>query len=453
MIFGLTKLSSNTKELKLLKSKKGKKVSRERILVGIDVGSSKIATLIANVKEETLTVIGVSNIPSRGIRKGQIVDIDEAVKAIGEGVEASERMAGVSISSAFIVVGGSQIGSVNSRGVVAVAGGENEISEEDVRRVTEAARAISIPSSREILHVIPRDFIVDSQEGIKDPIGMTGIRLEVETHIITGATTSMRNLAKCIQQVGVDVEGFVFSGLASSVSTLTDTEKELGVALVDIGGGTTGVTLFVDGAIAHSVVIPIGGKNITNDLAIGIRGSLDDAEKIKLELTQAEKRKNEPSLEDDEDPDHRRKDVLDLTKLDLAEDLGTLSKKTLVDGIIKPRLTEIFTLVGMEIKRSGYAGLLPAGVVVTGGGAETVGLTAVGKEVLRMPVRIAYPTGVTGLVDEISSPAYSALTGTLLYGEKLSPGSSGGMSLPIVRGGAVVGVFKRVTNWLRSFIP
>ncbi|HSX57900.1 MAG TPA: cell division protein FtsA [Candidatus Saccharimonadales bacterium] len=429
-------------------------MSRERILVGIDVGSSKIATLIANIKEDTLTVIGVSNIAARGIRKGQIVDIDEAVKAISEGVESAERMAGVSVSSAFIVVGGSQISSVNSRGVVAVAGGENEITEEDVRRVTEAARAISIPSSREILHVIPRDFIVDSQEGIKDPIGMTGIRLEVETHIITGATTSMRNLAKCVQQVGVDVEGFVFSGLASSVSTLTDTEKELGVALIDIGGGTTGVTLFVDGAIAHSVVIPIGGKNITNDLAIGIRGSLEDAEKIKLELSRLDKRKNEPVAadEDEEETDHRRKDVMDLSKLDLSEDLGTLSKKTLVDGIIKPRLTEIFTLVGMEIKRSGYAGLLPAGVVVTGGGAETVGITQIGKEVLRMPTRVAYPTGVTGLVDEISSPAYSALTGTLLYGEKLSPTSTG-VSLPRVRGGSVVNFFKGIVGWVRSFIP
>lgn len=428
-------------------------MSKERIIVGIDVGSSKISTLIASFsKDETLTVIGVSNIPARGMRKGQIVDIDEAVKVIGEGVEAAERMAGVSISSAFIVVGGSHISSVNSRGVVAVAGGENEISEEDVRRVTEAARAISIPSSREIIHVIPRDFIVDSQEGIKDPVGMTGIRLEVETHIISGATTSMRNLAKCIQQVGVDVEGLVFSGLASAESTLTETEKELGVALIDIGGGTTNVTLFVDGSIAHSVVIPIGGKNITNDLAIGIRGSLEDAEKIKLELSRLSKRKTEDEENDDEEREARKKDVLDLSKLELSDDFGTLSKKTLVDGIIKPRLTELFTLIGMEIKRSGYAGLLPAGLVVTGGGSETVGITQIGKEVLRMPVRVAYPNGVTGLIDEISSPAYSSLIGAVLYGSKLTS-ASGGMNLPLVRGGAVVDVVKKMFNWVRSFLP
>ncbi len=425
-------------------------MSKERLIVGIDVGSSKIATLIAQVsKEDLLTVIGVSNVASRGIRKGQIVDIDEAVRAIGEGVEAAERMAGVSVSSAFVIVGGSHISSVNSRGVVAVAGGENEISEEDVKRVTEAARAISIPSSREIIHVIPRDFIVDSQEGIKDPIGMTGIRLEVETHIVTGATTAMRNLAKCIQQVGVDVEGLVFSGLASSESVLTDTEKELGVALVDIGGGTTGVTLFIDGSIAHSVVIPIGGKNITNDLAIGIRGSLEDAETIKLELSKSHKKQDD---DDDEEKDSRKKDVIDLSKLSLGEDLGTLSRKTLTDGIIKPRLTEIFTLVGMEIKRSGYGGLLPAGLVVTGGSSETIGLAHIGKEILRMPVRVGHPTGATGLIEEVSSPAFAALIGTLLYGSKVSSSSSG-VSLPIVRGGSILEFGKKLFNWIRSFLP
>ncbi|MDP2671559.1 MAG: cell division protein FtsA [bacterium] len=424
-------------------------MAREKIIVGIDVGSSKISTLIASSsREEELTVIGVSTSQARGLRKGQVVDIEEAVSAISESVEAAERMAGVSISAAFISVGGAHIASANSRGVVAVAGGENEISEEDVRRVTEAARAISIPSSREIIHVIPRDFIVDSQEGIKDPIGMTGVRLEVETHIISGAATSMRNLVKCIQQVGIDVEGLVFSGIAASHSTLTDTEKELGVALVDIGGGTTDVALFVDGSIAHSVVIPIGGRNITNDLAIGLRGSLESAEKIKLELSNQTKRK----ADEDEEGKTRKEDVLDVSKLGLTEDLGVLSKKTLTDGIIKPRLTEIFTLIGMEIKRSGYAGLLPAGLVVTGGAAETVGVAGVGKEVLRMPVRIAQPTGVTGLVDEISTPAYAATVGLLLYGERLGASSSG-VSVPLMRGASILDGAKKLLNWAKSFLP
>ncbi len=435
-------------------------MAKEKAVVGIDVGSSKITTLIANSSREgSLTVVGVSTVPSKGIRKGQVVDIDEAVSSIAVGVESAERMAGYSISSAFVSVGGSHINSVNSRGVVAVSGSENEIGPEDIRRVTEAARAISIPSSREIIHVIPRDFIVDSQEGIKDPVGMTGVRLEVETHIISGAATSMRNLAKCIQQVGVDIEDLIFSGVAAAESALTETEKELGVALVDIGGGTTSVSLFTDGSVAHSVVLPIGGKNITNDLAIGLRASLDNAEKIKVELSRKPKRivthedleNKEKKSETQQKEEKKKEDLLDVSKLGLTEDLGPLSKKTLVDGIIKPRLTEIFTLVGMEIKRSGYGTLLPSGIVVTGGGAETIGIVEVGKEVLRMPVRTASPSGVTGLIDEISSPAYSASVGLLLYGEKVANPTSSGLS--VIKGWQVRNVVTKAVSWFKSFLP
>ena len=423
-------------------------MAKERIIVGIDVGSSKIANVVASsTPEGNLTVIGVATVPAKGIRKGQVVDIDEAVSSMTECLEQSERMAGVSINSAFVSVGGSHISSVNSRGVVAVAGGENEITDEDVQRVIEAARAISIPSSREIIHVIPRDFVVDSQEGIKDPVGMTGVRLEVETHIISGAATSIRNLVKCVQQMGVDVEGLVFSGVAAAESTLTDTEKELGVALIDIGGGTTDIAPFVDGSIAHSVVIPIGGKNITNDLAIGLRSSLETAEKIKISLSVQPKK-----VEVDDEKPREKDDVLDISKLGLTEDLGTLSRKTLLDGIIKPRLTEIFTLVGMEIKRSGFAGLLPAGLVITGGGAKTIGIEAVGKEVLRMPVRVAQPSGISGIIEEISTPGYAAWVGLLLYGNKISEEVSG-ISLPIGRGIFSAHSVKRLVSWLRSFLP
>ncbi|MCH8821257.1 cell division protein FtsA [Patescibacteria group bacterium] len=425
-------------------------MAKERILVGIDVGSSKITTVVASYSQDnTPTVIGVATVPSKGIRKGQVVDIDEAVSAMSACLEQAERMAGVTIGSAFVSVGGSHINSINSRGVVAVAGGENEITQEDVQRVTEAARAISIPSSREIIHVIPRDFVVDSQEGIKDPVGMTGVRLEVETHIISGAATSMRNLVKCVQQVGVDVEGLVFSGVSASESTLTDTERELGVALIDIGGGTTDVTLFIEGAISHSVVIPIGGKNITNDLAIGLRSSLEVAEKIKVSLSEQKKK----MVGGDERENKERSDVLDISKLGINEDLGTLSKKTLLDGIIKPRLTEIFTLIGMEIKRSGYAGLLPSGLVITGGGAKTIGIESIGKDVLRMPVRVAEPTGVSGIIDEVSSPEFASSIGLILYGTKVSEESSG-ISLPSIRGGFnITGFLKRLLTWVRSFLP
>jgi len=425
-------------------------LAREKIIVGIDVGSSKISTIISSSEEEKLTVIGVSTVDSKGIRKGQVVDIDEAVSAIGESLELAERMAGVSVSSCLVSVGGVHISSINSRGVVAVAGGENEINEDDVRRVVEAAQAISVPSSREIIHVIPRDYIVDSQEGIKDPVGMTGVRLEVETHIITGATTSIRNLVKCIQQVGVDVEALVFSGIASAESTLTDTEKELGVALVDVGGGTTDVALFVDGAIAHSAVIPIGGKNITNDLAIGLRSSLESAEKIKTVLSG--KIINKTKAEEKDYEDRKKSDIVDISKLGITEDLGVLSKKTLSEGIIKPRLTEIFTLIGMEIKRAGFAGMLPAGVVITGGAADTLLLNQVGKEVLRMPVRVGPPTGVIGLIDEVSSPAYSTSVGLLEYGQKVSIASPrAGISLP--KGKHLTDFVKKIGGWVRSLLP
>lgn len=433
-------------------------MAREKIIVGIDVGSAKVATLIAASAENGLTVIGVSTVPSRGIRKGQVVDIDEAVRSIAEGLEAAERMAGVSVSACFVSVGGVHISSVNSRGVVAVAGGENEINEEDVRRVVEAAQAISIPSSREIIHVIPRDYIVDSQEGVKDPVGMTGVRLEVESHIITGAATSLRNLVKCIQQVGIDVEGLVFTGIASAESTLTDTERELGVALIDIGGGTTDVALFVDGSVAHSAVIPIGGRNITNDLAIGLRSSLESAEKIKIALSEKERKQIAEETEREEKDNlpsgrqEKKEGQIDIAGLGITEDLGTLSKKTLTDGIIKPRLTEICTLIGMEIKRAGFAGLLPAGLVITGGAAETVLLPSVAKEVLRMPVRVAAPSGVSGLIDEISSPAHSTSVGLVAFGEKISVGAPR-ISLTGSRGKNLVDLIKKAASWFRGLLP
>lgn len=428
-------------------------MAREKIIVGIDVGSSKIATLIATSSESGLTVIGVSTTPSKGIRKGQVVDIEEAVASISESLESAERMAGVSASSCFISVSGVHISSVNSRGVVAVAGGENEISEDDVRRVVEAAQAISTPSSREIIHVIPRDYIVDSQEGVKDPVGMTGVRLEVETHIITGAATSLRNIVKCIQQVGVDVEGLVFSGISSAESTLTDTERELGVALIDIGGGTTDVSLFVDGSIAHSAVIPIGGKNLTNDLAIGLRSSLETAEKIKLVVSSKEKKLREDEYASEEQEEGKqKKGEIDTSKLDISENLGIISKKTLTDGIIKPRLTEIFTLIGMEIKRAGFAGILPAGLVITGGAAQTINLSEVGRDVLKMPVRVAEPVGVSGLIDEISSPAYASSVGLLLFGEKVSTPTSR-ISLSLPRGKSLVSVVNKISGWIRRLMP
>lgn len=423
---------------------------KDKVIVGIDVGSSKITTIIATSEEESqVNVIGVASEPSRGLRKGQVVDIDEAVDAITQSLEAAERMAGYSAGIAFVSVDGMHVESQNSKGVVAIGNPNGEISEDDVMRVVEAARAISLPSTKEILHVIPRNFIVDSQAGIKDPIGMNGVRLEVETHIVTGAATALRNIAKCVSQVGVDVEGMVFSGLASSYSVLTETEKELGVILIDFGGGTTDICIFTDGAPVYSSVLPVGARNVTNDLAIGLRVSLESAEKIKLALSQP------PTMAVDIDsqgnPQEKKpSDQLDITALGVEEDLRQVSKKTLVDGIMKPRLREILNMVKIELQKSQSAGLTPSGVVLTGGGAATSGIIELAKQELGMPVRIGIPQGATGLVEEIASPAYAASLGLVNYGAQFQQED---VRLPLVGRIEIKNVVAKGLGLLKNLLP
>lgn len=406
-------------------------MARDKVICALDVGSSKIATIIAaSMREEKLSVVGVSSVPSKGLRKGQVVDIEETVAAISQSVEAAERMAGVSIGSAFISVGGAHIASQNSKGVVAVSEPEGEITAVDIERVVEAAKAVSLPSSREILHVLPRDFMVDGAGGIKDPTGMTGVRLEVDTHIVTGATTSIRNLVKCVGEVGIDTEAVVFSGLASSEAVLSDTEKELGVILVDIGAGTTDVAIWVDGSLSYCAVLPVGARNVTNDIAVGLRVSLESAEKIKLLLSEKTRPKFAVASAEAEDLVKIKGDAdLDLSALSLPEELKKVSRKTLIEGIIKPRLVEIFTFVGMEIQKSGFGGMTPSGVVVTGGGAETVGVLEACRSRLVMPCRVGAPLGTTeevefklsGLIDELKMPASATSVGLILYGAKGAP--------------------------------
>lgn len=412
---------------------------KERIITGLDIGSSKITTIIATLGAEgKVSVIGVSTVPSKGIKKGVVVDIDEAVEAIAATLESAERMAGYAVSSAHVLVNGTHISSLNSRGVVAVAHQEGEISPSDVLRVTEAAQAISIPSSREIIHVIPRGFIVDSQDGIRDPVGMSGIRLEVETNIISGATTVMRNLVKCVQQVGVDVEDLVFGAVAAAQAVMTDTEKELGAVLVDIGGGTTDILVFEDGSPAYVAVLPIGGQNITNDLAIGLRTSLEGAEKIKEKMQ---------AMPEGDLPAGRQETQLDIS--DLGLDTETIPRKKLTE-IIEARSQEIFSLVALEIKKSGFSGKLPAGAIICGGAAETSGIAEAAKKVLKMPVRVGEPRGASGLIEEVSGPAYAASIGLLLYGSRLQPERR--MSLGAARG-RVGDLISRVINWVKSFLP
>lgn len=422
----------------------------QKLLVGVDIGSAKIVTLIAKVDEENvINVLGVSEVPSRGIKKGQIVAIEEAVAAINSSLEAAERMAGYSASKVVVSIGGSHVESQNSRGVVAVAKPEGEITETDLTRVIDAARAVSFPTSREIIHVLPRSYTVDGQDGIKAPVGMTGVRLEVETHLITVLSPSLKNLEKALSEVGVDMAGVVFSGYASSLAVLSNTEKELGVVLVDIGAGTTDISIYVDGAVAHSSVLPIGARHITNDLAIGLRISLESAEKIKVFLASPKARRTS------EEEGGRTSDELDLSHLQLPEELKKVSYKTLVEGIMRPRLNEIFTMVGLELKKSGWGGMTPAGLVITGGGAKTVGITEAAKRTMAMPVRVGVPTGLKGIIDEVEDPEFATAVGLIMYGAKEVPVSSVpfNLQMPSLKGLPIGKFGRKIVDLFKSFIP
>src|SRR5258708_7499039 len=384
-------------------------MAKNKIVAGIDIGSSKITTLIGQVVtdditfENSISIVGVATTLSRGVKKGQIVDIEDAVEATIASVEAAERMAGYNLNSAWVSVGGAHVSSSNSTGVVAVSDPNSEVSAEDVHRVIDAARAVSMPASREIIHVIPRDFIVDGEGGVRDPIGMSGVRLEVETHLVTVSSPALKNLTKAINEVGISIDGIVFSGIAASHSILSDTEKELGCVLIDIGAGTTSVAAYVDGGLIYSGALPIGARNVTNDLAIGLRVSLETAEKIKLTLST-----------------HKGKEVAksDIIEVidDESKDAKKLSKRTLTEGIIRPRLNEIFTMVRLDLERAGIINKVPSGAVITGGGALTIGVIDSAKRMLTLPVRIGVPSGVGGLVDEILNPAYATPIGLLEYG-------------------------------------
>jgi cell division protein FtsA len=421
----------------------------------VDLGSSKISCVIAIRGEEDsfLRVVGVSSVPSRGIRKSQIVDIDDAIEAVTETVESAERMAGLSVKDVSVSVSGIHIESQNSKGLVAVQNPDGEITSDDVSRVVEAAKAVPLPTAREILHVIPRFFLVDNQEGIKDPVGMSGVRLEAEAHIVTGSSVNLKNLSKVMSEIGVDTRSVTFAGLASSMSTLTDTEKELGVVMVDIGGGTTSLCVYVDGALSHSAVIPVGAKNITNDIAIGLRVSLDSAEAIKRNLAPGE---GIAKVLDPKNVNSKKQaDEIDLHKLGLKDAPRKISRKAVVEGIVRPRLNEIFDLIKSELIKAGMGGKTPAGLVITGGGALTYGLTDTARKILNMQARIAIPTGLTGLVDEIKTPEYATVAGLLMLSEKenSSPSRSSfkmpKMSLKLPASTSM----KKVIDFIKSFLP
>ncbi len=397
-------------------------MAKNKLLAGIELGSSKISTIIAQLQVDEVTydtsinIVGVSSVESKGMRKGQIVDIEEVVEAMIESVEAAERMAGYNLESAFVSIGGSHLQSQNSHGVVAVADPDGEIIPDDVNRVIEAASAVSLPSSREPVHVLPREFIVDGEPGVKDPVGMTGVRLEVETHLVTASSSAVKNLKRAVNEVGVNVLQLVFNGLAAGEAVLTKTEKELGCLLIDIGGGTTSIAVYTEGALAYSGVIRIGAKNITNDLAIGLRVSLENAEKIKIYLSNQENHLTDNSK-------NSRKKEIDLSELGVPGG-KVVTQKTLTDGIIRPRLNEIFTMVRIQLEAEKLLNRIPSGAIITGGGAMTVGIEDSAKKILSLPVRIGVPKDLSGLIDDVINPAYATPTGLIKYGAKQTVGEN-----------------------------
>jgi len=436
-------------------------MSKEQVITAIDLGSEKCTTLIARVNEAgTLQVLGFSVVASRGMKRSMIIDLEQALNTVNQGLDAAERMAGFSVKNAVVSISGVHIKYKNSKGVVAVASADQEIVRSDVDRVIEAARAVQTPPEKEIIHVIPKDFKVDSQEGVKDPVGMTGVRLEAEAHIITGLNTALRNIEKCISDMGIKVDAFVFSALAAASVSLSETEKELGVVLVDIGAGTTSIIAYVEGALEFSAVLPIGAKHITQDIALGCRIPMDDAEKLKLYLTDNSDDDLRPHPgESKVDFTKRRKklDVIDPEKIGISHN-DYLSKKTLVGGIMEPRLREIFKLVMLELDKADLlsGNKVPAGLVLTGGGAMTASVVEVAKKVSSLPVRLAAPEDIEGLTEDIKKPNFAVAVGLLEYA--LSQGKVADVSeefnwqafLPKGLGGKI---FASVKKLAKSILP
>ncbi|MFV2064019.1 MAG: cell division protein FtsA, partial [Chloroflexota bacterium] len=384
---------------------RGKSLEIEAVLVALDVGTSKVVVLVGEVTNEgALDIIGKGSLPSAGVRKGLVNNIDQTVGSIREAIEQAERLSGLRLEAAFVGVGGDHLESLNSRGTVAVSGAHREVTREDIERATEVARAVTIPSNREVLHVLPRDFIVDGQEGVKDPEGMSAIRLEVTTHIVHGSATALQNLTKCVRQAGVRPDELVVSSIASGEAVLSETERELGVAVADIGAGTTDLALYADGSPFYTSVVPLGGVNVTNDIAIGLRTDLTAAEQLKIRFGSVEPKGG--------DSDEEAIEII-------ADGAPRPARRSDVTEIIDARMRELFEKVGEELTQNASAHRLPAGLVLTGGGSLLADAANIGRDVLQMPVRVASPEGVGGLTDHLLTPTYSTAIGLLLWAARV----------------------------------
>jgi cell division protein FtsA len=408
------------------------KRSEKDLIVGLDIGTSKVVAIVCEVMPDgTADVIGIGSHPSRGLKKGVVVNIESTVHSIQRAVEEAELMAGCQIHSVYTGIAGSHIRSLNSHGIVAIR--DNEVSEGDVDRVIDAARAVAIPADQKILHILPQEFIIDNQEGIREPIGMSGVRLEAKVHMVTGAVSAAQNIVKCVRRCGLEVDDIILEQLASSYAVLVEDEKDLGVCLVDIGGGTTDIAVFSGGAIRHTAVIPIAGDQVTNDIAVALRTPTQHAEEIKVKygcaLTQLANTDDTIEVPTVGDRPPRR-----------------LARQTLAE-VIEPRYEELFTLVQSELRRSGFEDLVAAGVVLTGGSSKMEGVIELAEEVFHMPVRLGEPQFVTGLVDVVRNPIYATGVGLLLFGYKNRHRRH---HVEASTGVGVKGVWARMKRWFQG---
>lgn len=417
-------------------------MGKEETVVGLDVGSSNIRTVILQKfnEEEKPRVMGVGIFPSAGVRRGVVNDVEEAIKSIEGSVKNAERTSGISVSKAIVSIGGSHISYMESQGVVATGKADGEITNDDISRALTAAETISLPTNTEIIHVIPRNFSVDDQKNIKDPLGMNGVRLEVNALLILGLAPAIKNLSKCVYQAGTEIEDVVFSALAAAKAALNKRQKELGVVLVDIGGGTTNIIVYEEGELVQTAVIPIGGGHITNDIAIGLRTSIDVAEKVKINYGSAL-------------PDEiSKKDQINLAEIESSEE-GEVSRHHVAE-IIEARLEEIFTHIDKELKKTGRSGMLPAGTVIVGGGAKLPGVVDVAKKILRLPAQTGFPMELGGIVDKVDEPGFVTAVGLSLWEIEGSSSSLAQIKMPGMQNLPKVGqTVDKMKGWLRKFLP
>jgi len=407
------------------------KKSERNLIVGLDIGTSKVVAIVGEVNNENeIDIIGLGSHPSRGLKKGVVVNIESTVQSIQRAVEEAELMAGCQIHSVYAGIAGSHIRSLNSHGIVAIR--DKEVTHADVDRVIDAARAVAIPADQRILHIIPQEFLIDNQEGIQEPVGMSGVRLEAKVHMITGAVSAAQNIVKCVRRCGLEVDDIILEQMASSYSVLTDDEKELGICMVDIGGGTTDIAVFTEGSIRHTAVIPIAGDQVTNDIAVALRTPTQYAEEIKIKYACALRQLASPD-ETIEVPSVGDRPPRRLARQTLAE-------------VVEPRYEELMTLVQAELRRSGFEDLIAAGIVLTGGSSKMEGLIELAEEIFHIPVRLGNPQYVMGLVDVVRNPIYATGVGLLLFGQKNSEQRLSEMPA----GTGVKGIWARMKSWFQG---